>query len=319
MPRTAFYAPAHRVMGRVPPGSGAAAQPSWIAPSMDAVGHGIQDARWPWNQGSNAAVPNVVGWYDPGCHPVLDVVPATLGVVSLAAAQAPVAGTALTLVSATGAGITVSSSATYMLPSGNTIAAGSLFSDGVTVYRTFGLTSGSNEYSNTVCYDAATMLGRAVAIRSLGDDSSATFVVAGYDIYGYPQSETITGSSGAPGTANGKKPFKVVTSITPAGTLSGSNVSAGMSDIFGLPILATAQSALVGYWNNLILYNTGTFAAGVLTSPATATTGDVRGTWVPASASDGSKRLTLFQRPSLSQMITSGINIGMFGVTPYTA
>lgn len=317
MARTAFYAPAHRVMGRVPPGSGGSAQPSWIAPSMDAVGHGIQDARWPWNQGSNANVPNVVGWYDPGCHPVLDLVPSALTTTAIAAAQVPTAGVALTLVSSSGAGITVSSSATYMLPSGNTIASGTLFIDSVPVYRTFGLTTGSNEYSNTVCYDAATMLGRAVAIRSVGDDSGATFVVAGYDIYGYPLSETITGSSGAPGTANGKKAFKAVTSVTPAGTLSGSNVSVGQSDIFGLPILATAQSALVGYWNNLILYGTGTFVAAVLTSPATATTGDVRGTLVPGSASDGSKRLTLFQHPSLSQMITSGINIGMFGVTPF--
>lgn len=313
--RTAFYAPAHRVMGRMSPGSAATAQPMWIAPSMDAVGNGYQDARWPWNNGSNASVPNVVGWYDPGCHPVLDLVPATLGVVSVAAAQVPTAGVALTLVSSSGAGITVSSSATYMLPSGVTIPTGTLFSDGVTAYRTFGLTTGSNEYANTVCYDAATMLGRAVAIRSVGDDSGATFTVAGWDIYGYPMTETITGSSGAPGTANGKKAFKAIASVTPAGTLSGSNVSVGMSDIFGLPMLATAQSALQGYWNNLITYNVGTFVAAVLTNPATATTGDVRGTLVPGSASDGSKRLTLFQHPSLSQMITSGINVGMFGVT----
>lgn len=313
--RTAFWAPAHRVMARMPPGSGATAQPMFIAPSMDAVGNGVQDARWPWNNGNNATVPNVVGWYDLGSHPVLDLVPSALTTTAIAAAQVPTAGVALTLVSTTGAGITVTSSTTYMLPSGNTIASGSLFIDSVPVYRTFGPTSGSSEYANTICYDAATMLGRAVAIRSVGDDSGATFAVVGYDIYGYPMTETITGSSGAPGTANGKKAFKAITSITPAGTLSGSNVSVGQSDIFGLPILATAQSALQGYWNNLITYNVGTFVAAVLTSPATATTGDVRGTLVPGSASDGSKRLTLFQHPSLSQMITSGINVGMFGVT----
>lgn len=312
--RTAFWAPAHRVMGRVAPGSGAAAQPPWIAPSMDAVGNGYQDARWPWNQGSAASVPNVIGWYDPGCHPVLDVVPSTLTVTAIAAAQVPVAATPLTLVSSTGAGITVSSSATVMYPSGVSVPAGSLFIDSIPVYRNFGLTSGSNEYANTICYDAATMLGRAVAIHSAGDDTGATFAVAGWDIYGYPQTETITGGNNA--TVNGKKAFKAIASITPAGTLSGSNVNAGQSDIFGLPMLATAQSAIQGFWNAIILNGVGTFVAADTTSPATATTGDVRGTYVPASASNNTKRLTLYMHPSLSQMVTSGINIGMFGVTP---
>jgi hypothetical protein len=310
--RTAFYAPAHRVMGRVATGSGAAAQPAFVAPSIDCAGSGVQDARWPWNNGSNSTIPNVVGWYSPGSHALLDVVPSTLSIVAIAANQAGVTG-AMTLVSTTGAGITVSSSATYMLPSGVTIPSGTLFIDSIPTYLTFGASTGS-EFANTTFYNAATMLGRAIAIHSAGDDHLATATVAGWDIYGYPQTETITLGNNA--TVNGKKAFKAVASITLAGTLSGSNVGAGQSDIYGIPFLTTAQSAIWGYWNNLILYGTGTFVAADTTSPATATTGDVRGTWVPASASDGSKRLTLWGRPSMSQMITSGINIGMFGVTP---
>jgi hypothetical protein len=115
------------------------------------------------------------------------------------------------------------------------------------------------------------------------------------------------------------KAFKGLLSAVCSGTLSGSNVSIGTSDTFGLPFYAAQQSQLSGYWNNLIMYGTGTFTAGVTTVPATAATGDVCGTWIPASASDGAKRLTLFMRPWLPQMVnpTYGINQGLFGVTEF--
>lgn len=245
-----------------------------------------------------------------GAHPVLDVVPATATATALAASQTPTAGVALTLVSTSGAGIVVSTDAWTAMPSGNTIAAGSLFVDSVPVYQKFGVTSG--EAGNTWFYDAATMLSRAVRIHSAGDDTGATWTVSGYDIYGYPMTATIAGANNADATV--LKCFKVVTSIVASGTLSGSAVTAGLTDVFGLPLYASAASALNGYWNNLILYGTGTFTAGVTTNPSTSALGDVRGKFLPASASDGSKRLTLYQRPSLAQMIAGGINAGMFGV-----
>jgi len=298
-------------MGRVAPGSGAAAQPPLVAPSVDCAGAGTQDARWPWNSGSTSSSPEAVGWYQTGVHPVLDVVPATATTTSLAAAQVPVAATPLTLVSSSGAGIVVSNAAWVAMPSGNTIASGSLFVDSVPVYQKFGVTSG--EAGNTWFYDAATMLSRCVRIHSVGDDSNATFTVAGYDIYGYPLTATVTGAT-AGNDAVTLKAFKVITSITPAGTLSGSNVSAGLVDTIGLPLYAAGASSLWGFWNNLIITGAGTFTAGVTTNPSTALLGDVRGTYVLGSASDASKRLTLYQRPSLAQMIAGGINAGMFGV-----
>jgi hypothetical protein len=55
----------------------------------------------------------------------------------------------------------------------------------------------------------------------------------------------------------------------------------------------------------------------VTTIPSTVLLGDTCGTWIPASASDGAKRITLFQRPWIPQMTnpTYGLNQGMFGVT----
>lgn len=312
MARTAFYAPAHRVMGRLPPGGSASSQPAYIAPSLDAVGNGVQDARLPWNSSSSGAAPQAIGFYDPGMHPVLDYVPATLGVVSIAAAQAGAVGN-MTLVSASGAGIIVSSSPTLMFPSLLTAPTGTLFIDAIPVYQLFGNVGSPPQM--TGFYDAATCGARAVAIHSAGDDHLATATVTGYDEYGYLTHSTVT--LGNTATVNTTKTFKAVTQIALAGTLSGSNVSAGASDIYGLPFYASGQSAIWGFWNNAIIQGTGTFVAGVTTNPATALTGDVRGTWVPGSGSDGTKRLTLWQHPSLSRMISAGVNVGMFGVPQF--
>jgi hypothetical protein len=305
MARTAFYAPAHRVMGRIPLGSGGAGQPAVIGPSFDACFIGLQDARYPWNSGFNAAAPQVIGHADLGAHPVIDLSPSTASIVSIAPAAAGAVGP-MTLVTSTGAGITVSSSALLTFPFNVTIPSGTLFIDGVLAYNKFGL---SNQ--QTWAYSAATMLGRCVAIHSAGNDTAATATVAGWDIYGAPTTSTVTLGNNA--TVNTTKAFKAVKSITLAGTLSGSNVGAGQADIFGLPIFALVQSGMWGYFNNLILQGTGTFVAGDTTAPATALTGDVRGTLVPGSASDGTKRLTLWQHVAIAQLVSSGINIGTFG------
>lgn len=310
MARTALYAPAHRVMGRTPPGV-SGNQPATIGPSFDAIFAGVQDARLVWNSAASATSPEVIGWPDLGAFPVLDVIPAALGVVSISASAVPTAGVPLVLVTSTGAGITVSSSATLMMPSLVTIPSGSLFIDGVTAYQKFG-----QQNQQTWAYDRTTMLARAVAIHSAGTDTGAVFHVVGWDAYGYPLHEDITGGDTA--TVNGKKAFKAIASITPTGTLSGSAVSVGVSDVMGIPMYADVVTATWGFWNNLILTGTGTFVAGVTTSPATATTGDVRGTFVPGSSSaGGTKRLQLWMHPSMTTMIASGINVGMFGVAQF--
>src|SRR5215471_16180256 len=306
MARTALWAPAHRVMQRLPIGSGGG--PANAAPSLDMAGVGIQDSRLLWNSANSSTGAQVVGWYMSGPHPVIDQVPSALTTTAIAAAQVPTAGVALTLVSSTGAGITVMSSALLALPSLNTIAAGTLAIDSVPTYISFG----ASDF--TVFYNAGTAVARNIQVRSVGDDSGATFTVVGYDLYGYPMTETITGSSGAPGTATGKKAFKFVTSVTPAGTLSGSNVSIGQGDTFGMPIFLGSTTGLMGFWNNLIITGAGTATAGVTTTPS-ATTGDVRGTYLVGSASDASKRLQVYQHPSVSSMQSLGINVGLFGKT----
>ena len=60
----------------------------------------------------------------------------------------------------------------------------------------------------------------------------------------------------------------------------------------------------------------GTFAAADTTSPATATTNDVRGTYAPSSAADGSRRLVLALGLTGLQAGPNATQTGAVGVTP---
>lgn len=306
MARTAFWGPAHRVMQRLALGAGGG--PPNAAPSLDMGGQGIQDSRLPWNMANSSKVGQVIGWMGAG-HPFLDFVPSTLSTTAIAAAQVPVSGTPLTLVSSTGGGITVSSSPTLLLPSLNTIPSGSLFIDSIPTYDRFGLTD------FTTFYNAATMGARCITVTSVGNDSGATITIVGFDCYGYTIHQTLTMANA--GAVTTTKAFKGIISATPSGTLSGSNVSLGQSDVYGLPIYSVSTSNQVtGFWNNLIITGAGTVVSGVTTT-ASATTGDVRGTYTVGSASNGTKRLTVYLHPVLSNMITNGINNGLFGVPQF--
>lgn len=163
-------------------------------------------------------------------------------------------------------------------------------------------------------WDPSRMVARNIRITSVGNDSGATFTVSGYDAYGYPMSEAITGPNAT--LASGKKAFKYLSSITYSGSLSGSNVSVGTGDVFGFPIRSDAYySGNAGgdvqiVWNGVAITATTGYLAAV-TLAATTTTGDVRGTYAVQSASDGTKRLVFTQSPSLANISSS---TGLFGV-----
>lgn len=305
MARSAFTAPAHVVGQRKAPGN--ASNSPDAAPSVSYGGGGIQDSRLDYNIANSATGAQVIAWY--GEAPiVINAVPSTLTTTAIAAAQAPTAGTKLTLVSATGAGITVMASAFMALPSLNSIPAGSLAIDGLPGYQRFG------QRDITAFYDHTTFLARNVQIASVGNDSTATFLVSGADVYGYPQTERITGANA--GTAVGKKAFKFIYSITPAATLSGSNVSAGQGDVYGFGIRADQFGYAYIIWNGTTITSSTGFTVPDTTSPATTTTGDPRGTYAVQSASNGTKRLEISIFPNIVALNVTPISVGLFGVTP---
>lgn len=130
---------------------------------------------------------------------------------------------------------------------------------------------------------------RAVQIVSTNaGDTTQTATFIGKDVYGVPMSQTITfnGTTAVLGT----KAFKTITQVAISAALTG-NASAGNSDVFGLPIRADSRGyVLTTFWDAAHVH-TGTFVAAVTTSPATATTGDVRGTYTPPTASNGTRQL----------------------------
>src|SRR6185312_16419492 len=147
----------------------------------------------------------------------------------------------------------------------------------------FGTNSEAGNYTYISMYDPTAAIARNVRITSGGNDSGITFLVAGYDLYGYPQTEQITGAN--IGVASGKKAFKFITSITPSGAVA-STASAGTGDVYGLPLLSSFWGDVDVVWNNACITAPSTgYTAADTTSPATSTTGDVRGTVNVASLS----------------------------------
>lgn len=112
--------------------------------------------------------------------------------------------------------------------------------------------------------------------------------VTGYDVYGVKMVEAITialgGSSGA-----GKKAFKHIESIAiySAGDITTDTLTVGFGDVLGLPYKLASKGDLISASFNGINEAVAALTAAV-TSTATATTGDVRGTVDMTSASDGS-------------------------------
>lgn len=273
-------------------------------PSLSWGGMGFLDPRFGFNQQAQSGQLAALGFAGAMVE-ALNAIPTASAVNNIAASAVPVAGTAMTLTSTTTSVVNKLSTAVVGLASRQTIASGTLVLD--TAPGTFTVGSGS---SNIQFYSPASNLARAIKVVSAGNDGSAAFTVAGYDVYGYPMTEKITGGSAA--TVAGKKAFKFISSVTPSGTVSGSNVSVGTADVFGFPLRSAAfAQALIFYNSALITATTGYVAYSNVT--ATSTTPDVRGTYAVQSAADGVKTLVVHQMVSPG-MVMSG-STGLFGAT----
>lgn len=304
--KTAISGPMIIYGQRPPQGTGATGLTNTDqAPSLSWGGVGLLDPRLQYNRTRIGAL----GFLGSSDIPVIDAVPATLGTAKYAALQATTAATAMTLAVAS-TGITVLPAALQVWPSGNSVPSGALVCDANPALVAFGRAGNANS-SNTIVslYDPTKAIARNVTVTSGADFSANTFTVRGYDIYGYPMSEAITGPNNT--TTSGKKAFKFVTSITPSAT-NASTVSIGTGDVYGFPLRVDSIGYVSIAWNgSLVTANTGWLAADA-TTPATTTTGDVRGTYATQSASDGSKRLQVFATPSVANL---GSVTGLFGIT----
>jgi hypothetical protein len=129
------------------------------------------------------------------------------------------------------------------------------------------------------------------AVQVNGSTTARAFTVSGYDYYGQAMTEVITVT--VAGTAvSGNKAFYQISSVSIAG--SATAVVVGTTDKIGLPfrVFDAGYMVRVG-WNNTLANDAGTFVAADMTTPATSATGDVRGTYIPSTASNGIKRLVV--------------------------
>lgn len=117
--------------------------------------------------------------------------------------------------------------------------------------------------------------------------NNAKLLITGTDVYGNVMvEETATATT----SHTGKKAFKTVTSVVPSANITSATVGTG--DVLGLPVYLPETGQVLKELEDGATATAGTLVAGANVNP-TATTGDVRGTYDPNSAADGSKAFKL--------------------------
>ena len=122
-------------------------------------------------------------------------------------------------------------------------------------------------------------------MSSNAGDTTQTVTVVSQDEYGVTMSEAkaLNGTTPVLGT----KAHSKITSIKSSGALAGT-LSVGFTDVLGLPVFLPSTALILKELQDGAAAAAGTPVAGA-TSKATTTTGDVRGTYTPNAATDGSK------------------------------
>lgn len=149
---------------------------------------------------------------------------------------------------------------------------------------------------------------------SSAGDTTQTVTVTGTDMYGQAMTETRTLNGTT--AVNGTKAFYTVTGVTASAALAG-NLSVGTRDAYGIPVRVTdAAYVISAKWDATLADNAGTFTAADTTSPATATTNDVRGVYAQAgNAANGTRRLVLSIALTALACGPNATRVGAFGVT----
>lgn len=155
---------------------------------------------------------------------------------------------------------------------------------------------------------------RCVTITAAGANS-ATYTVTGYDIYGQRMTQTLAAPSTS--TVATTKAFKSIISVTNANATAGTNgLTVGFNDKLGLPVRVTDAGYIVSVkWAGTLAADAGTFVAADTTSPATASTTDVRGCYTPSSAANGTRRLVMCIAVPAIGSGPQATRVGAFGVT----
>jgi len=240
--------------------------------------------------------------------------------VKVTTATAAVATLSSVIIANTSGGITFTSQAGLVTGQRLTIS-GTLGGTGTitgytdpTTYIMTAVTATSATLTTTAGVAVVTTAGTPTGLTYTLGVAPVTITVSGYDYYGQAMSEAITSSAAVSTAVNGKKAFYQISGITTSGA-TGTAVTVGTTDILGIPVRVTNAAYVASVkTNDAIAQDTGTFVAAA-TATATTTTGDVRGTYVPGTASDGINRTVMgILLPAIS-VGPNATRVGALGVT----
>ena len=145
-------------------------------------------------------------------------------------------------------------------------------------------------------------------VSSNAGDTTQTVTIYGKDIYGAAMQEnfTLNGTT----AVLGKKAFSLITGYKASAALAG-NLSIGNTNILGLPVHLPSAGFILKELQDGAVATAGTTVAGLRASGgATATSADVRGTYTPNSAPNGSR---------VYELLVSLPDPGNRGVPQYSA
>lgn len=171
--------------------------------------------------------------------------------------------------------------------------------------------------------DPTQNLTRGVRVVSnSASDTGWTMTIVGYDMYNQPQTEAITLTANT--TTWGQKTWRYITSVTPTVSGGGTSIgtfSVGTSDNFGLAYRSLLWEFTNVFWAGAAMPTSTGWVAGDTTA-ASPTTKDPRGTiqistngpgsGITASASNGTRRLVVFQTIKLQDMVNQSDQAGTF-------
>jgi hypothetical protein len=320
------------IYGQNPAQAGTNYQPDYNgdnAPSAIAGGTILLDPRYGFRAALQAGTLAAFGLYVSGSLLGVDEAPATLAGAAIAALSGPTSGTPLPLVTTSGAGVVVSTTANVnntlngatvantsgivtMPASGIALPVGTVFINSIPSFIYFG------QNGAIAVRDPRTSIARAVSHhrRQLPAPAGRSPCAVG-TMTASPMTEIITLGAGV-NTVVGKRAFKAIKSVIPGFSDATHSISVGTADVFGLPLMATSFAQVEISWNSAsISANTG-FLAGVATT-MTGTNGDTRGTYAVQSASDGTKLLQIYMNPAPYNVgQANGVN-SLFGQVQYSA
>lgn len=280
-------------------------------PDLSDLGFAGLDPRALFNYKPGGAVGQaVLGLYNNSA--LVDFIPSSTSATNIATAQTPTANTALTLTAGTGVTLT-----TIIAPETG-LAVSVLCIDSTAATLGFGT-------AKTVqVWNPASGAGRCISITTSSSGDGGSWSIAGRDMYGIKVTENLSVTGSSAGVIS-QKAFKYISSIKASTTITSTGITVGVSSIFGLPLVATysginTQIRLIAT-SSLVGANSSGPITVASTATATATTGDVRGTYASTTALGSSLRVQILQAvtPAMVFNVTATDTSFMFGVTQFSS